>query len=114
MVWQQAMDFIELVYQTTTKFPKEEIYGLTAQLRRSSVSVASNIAEGQGRNSKGEFLQFLGQAKGSLTEAETQVLIAKRLKYVDEETSDRILGQSDRVSKLLNGLIKSLKSSPGR
>ncbi len=80
VVWQKAMTFVELVYRATRQFPREELYGLTNQLRRAAVSVPSNIAEGQGRFSTREFLSFLSIARGSLREAETQLMIAQRLK----------------------------------
>jgi len=74
--WQKAMDLAESIYQATRTFPREEQYGLTSQLRRAVISISSNIAEGQGRRSTGEFRQFLGNARGSLFEVETQVLLA--------------------------------------
>ena len=78
IAWQRAMDLSHEVYQVTRTFPKEEIFGLTNQLRRASVSIVSNIAEGQGRLTQGEFLHFLGMARGSALEVETQLEIAKR------------------------------------
>ena len=98
IAWQQAMDLVQMVYQFTSKLPKEELYGLTSQMRRSAVSIASNIAEGQGRNSKGEFYQFLGNARGSLEELRTQVLIAQRLKFVIDIEAERVLKQLERVA----------------
>lgn len=77
--WQKAMDFVVDVYSVTRKFPKEEIYGVTSQLRRAAVSIPSNIAEGQGRQTTGEFRQFLGHARGPLLEAETQILLSERV-----------------------------------
>lgn len=109
VAWQQAMDLIEMVYKLTAKLPKEELYGLTSQMRRCAVSIASNIAEGQGRNSKGEFLQFLGNSRGSLEELRTQLLIAKRLKFVIDVEVDETLKQLDRVGKLLNGLMQAMR-----
>lgn len=109
VAWQQAIDLVELVYEVTAKFPREEIYGLTSQVRRAAVSVASNIAEGQGRNSPREFVQFLGMARGSLTEVETQVLIAGRLKWMDGSSGEELLKQIERVRRLVNGLILSLQ-----
>jgi four helix bundle protein len=85
------------------------MFGLTSQLRRSAVSVASNIAEGQGRLSNGEFRQFLGQARGSLIEMETQVLIGGNLGYLTPEAVTRLLDRSGEVSRLLHGLITSLQ-----
>jgi four helix bundle protein len=103
------MDLVELVYQATGTWPSDEKYGLTSQVRRAVVSVVSNIAEGQGRNSKGEFLQFLGHAKGSLLEVETQILVGERLKYLTGEKVAEVMKQIERVSRLLNGLMQSLK-----
>jgi four helix bundle protein len=103
VVWQQAMELVEMIYLHTGDWPKSEMYGLTSQVRRAAVSVVSNIAEGQGRKSKGEFLQFLGNAKGSLLEVETQILIAGRLKYLNEAASEEVGSKIDRVSRLLNG-----------
>src|SRR5260370_41920494 len=89
IVWQKAMDLTEEVYTETQHFPKEEIYGLTSQLRRAAVSVPSNIAEGQGRKSTSEFLHYLSIAYGSLMEVETQILIAARLAYIEGQQVDR-------------------------
>ena len=83
IVWQKAMDLVEAIYRTTAAFPREEIYGLTAQMRRAAVSIPSNIAEGNGRNTTRDYLHFLGMAYGSVKEVETQVLIAERLRYID-------------------------------
>jgi four helix bundle protein len=100
---------VEILYKLTAKFPREEIYGLTSQARRAAVSVASNIAEGQGRNSPKEFVYFLGMAHGSLIELETQVLIARRLKYVDQVPTDEVVKQIERVRRLINGLMQSFQ-----
>jgi four helix bundle protein len=109
VVWQKAMELVTAIYQATQTFPKEELYGLTSQLRRAAVSVPSNIAEGQGRLTRGEFRQFLGQAKGSLSELETQLLIAQNLGYLKECST--LLGQKTEVARLLNGLLNSLTTS---
>src|SRR5579864_8854135 len=82
VVWQKAMDLVTVVYRITAQFPREEMYGLTSQLRRAAVSIPSNIAEGQGRHGVPEFRHFLRQSCGSLMELETQVLIAERLGYI--------------------------------
>jgi four helix bundle protein len=108
IVWQKAMDFVVAVYQITARFPREEVYGLTSQLRKSAVSVPSNIAEGQGRTSTREFSNFLSIARGSLNEAETQILIAERLTYVNEPSRNELLDKSAEVGRLLNGLMNSL------
>jgi four helix bundle protein len=91
LVWQDAMDLVVLVYRVTTKFPHHELYGLTGQLRRSAVSVPSNIAEGQGRRTKRDFQNFLSIAHGSLRELETQVLIGQRLTYIDDNDVSQLL-----------------------
>ncbi|MCX6039724.1 MAG: four helix bundle protein [Caldilinea sp.] len=84
IVWQKAMDLVVNVYQITKGFPREETYGLTNQLRRAAVSIPSNIAEGQGRNTAKEFQRFLAVAYGSLQETETQLMLSRRLGYIDE------------------------------
>jgi four helix bundle protein len=106
--WQKAMDLVELVYNTTRAWPKEEIYGLTSQVRRAVVSVPSNIAEGQGRNSEKEFLHHLYIAYGSLCEVETQLLVAQRLDYLNSDTTRHLLTTSAEVGRLLNGLTRYL------
>lgn len=111
LVWQKAMDLADLVYTCTAIFPREELYGLTAQLRRSAVSIPPNIAEGQGRNSKGEFLHFLGIAQGSLCELETQVEIAKRRNWIAETYDTQLASQIDEISRMLSGLMRSLRAS---
>jgi four helix bundle protein len=108
IVWQKAMDLAESVYKLTSGFPREEIYGLTSQVRRSAVSIASNIAEGQGRSSTRDFLNFLSIARGSLCEMETQVLLAERLGYVQGHDGSGILNQAAEVGRLINGLANSL------
>ena len=108
LVWQRAMNLVELVYTASGRWPREELYGLTSQIRRASVSVPSNIAEGQGRNSNKEFINHLSIARGSLLELETQVLIAERLRYVDAEATRTILAASAEVGRLLSGLATSL------
>jgi four helix bundle protein len=98
------------IYRCTQTFPKVETYGLTSQLRRAAVSVPSNIAEGQARLSTGEFKHFLGNARGSLMEIETQLLIARHLDYLDDIQSDLLLKDAAEVGRILNGLLASLAS----
>jgi len=105
--WKISMDFVAEVYAITKEFPKEELYGLTSQLRRAVVSIPSNISEGAARNSKKEFVQFLYIALGSAAEAETQLLIAKRLGYMGN--IDKLLEMIVTVKKLLSGLIGHYK-----
>jgi four helix bundle protein len=111
IAWQKAMDFAAEVYRTTKRFPKEELYGVTSQLRRAVVSIPSNIAEGQGRQTTGEFRQFLGHARGSLMEAETQILLCERLEYLDNKMATTLLEQGGEVGRILNGLMRSLEKS---
>ena len=103
------MALAEQVYEVTTLFPKEEIYGLTSQMRRAAVSIASNIAEGQARQSRGEFLQFLGHARGSLAELETQTVLAQRLKLLTPESNTNLSELIAEVGRVLNGLRNALK-----
>jgi four helix bundle protein len=109
IVWQQAMTLAEEVYAATRPFPKEEIYGLTSQMRRASVSVPSHIAEGQARAGRGELLHFLGFARGSLAELGTQVTLAARLGYLPPNTEQSLDDRIAQVGRLLNALRKSLK-----
>ena len=107
-VWQSAMKLAEEVYRLSGCFPKSEIYGLTSQLQRSAVSIPSNIAEGQGRNSSNEFSRFLRIALGSLAELETQILLAQRFNYITEQESVNVLQIAGETGKMLKGLQKSL------
>jgi four helix bundle protein len=111
IVWQKGMDFVAGVYKATAIFPKEELYGLTSQLRRAAVSIPSNIAEGQSRRTTGEFLQMLSVASGSLAECQTQLLLAKRLGFVPEKCCESLLSDSQEIGRLLGGLVNSLKRS---
>ncbi len=108
-VWQRSMDLAEAIYSLSRHLPKEETYGLAAQMRGAAVSVAANIAEGQARNTKGEFKQFLGIACGSLAELETEILLAGRVGLVDGETSGNVLSMCQTTGKMLNGLLRSLQ-----
>lgn len=110
ILWQKAMDLAELLYKSTADFPKQEIYGITSQLRRSAVSIPSNIAEGYSRNSKGEYIQFLGIAKGSLCELETQIMLSQRFGYLSNIEAEKLLSLSTEVGKLLTIFIQKLKN----
>lgn len=110
VVWQKAMDFVYQVYVLTRNWPKDELYGLTNQVRRAVVSIPANVAEGQGRRNPKEFLRFLAIANGSLVEAETHLYIAHRLAYCDQSTLDRLMKQADEIGRLLQGLTKSLRA----
>jgi four helix bundle protein len=107
-VWQRAMQLTVAVYKLTQGFPRDEIYGLTSQVRRAAVSIASNIAEGQGRGSSGEFKQFLQIARGSNCEVETQLEIARELKFGDARLIEEAEELSVEVRKMLFGLLESL------
>jgi four helix bundle protein len=109
IAWQQAMDVAEHVYRISAKFPQDERFGLISQVRRAAVSVPSNIAEGQGRGSKGEFVLFLGHAKGSLHEVETQLQLAVRCGFIKKQDVAPVLQECDMVGRLITGLIQSLK-----
>jgi four helix bundle protein len=108
LVWQRSVDLVALVHRLTRQFPHEEIYTLTAQLRRAAISIPSNIAEGQGRLTTGEFKHFLGIARGSLLEVETQLHIAERLRYVQTEQWTDIADEISQISRMLNALIAAL------
>ena len=110
-VWQAGIELVMEIDRLTGGFPPEERYGLTSQMRRAAVSVPSNIAEGAARQSEKEFLQFLIIARGSLSELETQVLIAGKLGYV--KAVDPILQRIDKIFGLLGGLIRSIKKREG-
>lgn len=106
-VWKKSMDLVDAIYRITRSFPNEELYGLTNQMRRAVVSIPSNIAEGAARGSGKEFIQFSYVALGSLSEVETQVIIANRLRYLSN--LDNLLESIEVIRKLLNGLIYSIK-----
>jgi len=107
-VWQMALDLAEAVYSASVSFPKAEIFGLTAQIRRASVSIPSNIAEGHARDSTKEFLRFISVAMGSLAELETQLCLACRLHYLDQERLKELLARTDQIGRMLRGLQDSL------
>jgi four helix bundle protein len=103
-VWKLAIEFVKEVYRLTEKFPPSEIYGLTNQIRRAAVSIPSNIAEGQGRNSAKEFRQFLAIALGSVAEIETQIIIAREINFLSNEETEPLLATIDRIRKMIKGL----------
>lgn len=107
--WQRAMDLVESVYRAVEKWPKDEQYGLTSQVRRAVVSIPANIAEGQGRGSRNEFLRFVMIANGSLYELETHIMIAKRIGYLHPRVCDQIMEDAAEVGRILHGLMRSLK-----
>jgi four helix bundle protein len=109
-VWQKAYELSLDIYRVTKKFPREEVYGLTSQMKRAAVSVPSNIAEGYGRKSRGEYLQALSIAYGSLCELETQALLAGDLGYIDKNDLERLQTSMGDVERMLKALIKSLQT----
>jgi four helix bundle protein len=110
VVWQRSIELTVDVYQLTSKFPESERFGLTNQMRRASVSIASNIAEGYGRATKGEYVQFLGHARGSCSEIETQIVIAKKLGFGTLPNLDSADSLCSEVGRMLGGLMKSIRA----
>ena len=110
-VWRQAMDLTLLVYRSTERFPRQEMYGLVQQMRRAAVSVPSNVAEGKGRWSRKEFRQFLFNARGSLLELETQATLAFELGYLSVEQSRELQSMAAKVGSSLAGLLNSIGTS---
>lgn len=109
-VWQFGMDLAELAYRITRRFPRDEIYGMTSQIRRAAASVPANIAEGHGRNSRGEYIQFLRVAQGSLKELETHILLAQRIGFATERDVSLLLDLAETTGKMLRALIRSLQA----
>jgi four helix bundle protein len=110
VVWQEAKNLAVEVYRLSEKFPKQEIYGLTSQVRRAAISVVSNIAESQGRLTQGEFVQFLGHSRGSLLEVLTQLEISVELGYLNGEDFRILDSKAATVLRLLNGLLASMRN----
>lgn len=108
-VWQIALDLAETVYRLTADWPKHEQYGLISQIRRAMVSVSANIAEGAGRRSTGEFIQFVGIARGSLAEVETLLIIARRLDYVEEPVYRSLIKEILELGRMSTGLMQALE-----
>jgi four helix bundle protein len=109
LVWQRGFQLSVQIYRLTSTFPASERFGLTNQLRRAAVSIPSNIAEGYGRASRGEYIQFLGHARGSSFEVETQLALARELGFGIEEVLDRADGLCNEVSRMLAGVVKGLR-----
>ena len=108
LVWQKSMDLAEKIYEAGKSMPKEELFGLSDQMRRAVISVPSNIAEGQQRSSTKDYIRFLHIARGSLGELETQIILCERLKYLEHETTYTLISQCDEIQRMISGLIKSL------
>jgi four helix bundle protein len=109
-VWKKAVDFVVDVYKATEKFPADEKFGLTSQIRRASVSIPANIAEGAGRKSNKEFLNFLSIAQGSASEVSTEILIAYRLEYIESEAFTELNNELDNIGRMITGLANHLKN----
>jgi len=112
-VWQRSMELVVAIYSQTRRFPKDELYGLVSQMRRSAVSVPSNIAEGKGRLTDRDRAHFFSQARGSLLELETQILIAQELNYIPAPEADSLLQHAAEAGRMLNSLIESIRPKAG-
>lgn len=110
LVWQQSIDLTANIYALTSSFPKSELFGLSSQIQRAAVSVPSNIAEGHARDSTKEYLRFISIALGSLAEVETQLVIANKLQFLNNEMMGELLGKTGEIGRMLRGLQKSLKA----
>ena len=110
LVWQRALELAVQIYRLSDGFPRTEIYGLTSQLRRAGASVPSNIAEGYGRGTRREYVQFLLIAQGSLKELETQTILAQRLNYATNAQAEEVLSEAEVIGKMLGSLIRSLRA----
>lgn len=108
-VWKNSIELVKLVYKVTSNFPKDELYGLTNQIRRAAISIPSNLAEGAGRNHNKEFIQFLYIAQGSLSELETQLIIAKELDFIKGDILESLIIRLNQIRAQLVGLIKYLQ-----
>ncbi|OMQ11967.1 four helix bundle protein [[Flexibacter] sp. ATCC 35103] len=111
LVWQKSISLVTKIYKATRTFPKEEMFGLTSQIRRSSVSIPSNIAEGSGRESTKDFLRFLYISMGSIFEMQTQLEIAKNIIYIKEEEFNNLYEDSREIERMLASLIRKLKDT---
>ncbi|MCX5785335.1 MAG: four helix bundle protein [Elusimicrobia bacterium] len=112
LVWQKAVDFAKEIYGVTSAFPKDEIFGITSQLRRASVSVSLNIAEGAGRTSKKEFKHFLSIAYGSVCETATLLKICRELSYINDEQYRGFYNSTEEIGRMISGLSASKNSKP--
>jgi four helix bundle protein len=113
-VWEKAIDMVVDIYKITAEFPKEEKYGLISQMRRSTVSIASNIAEGAGRNSEKDFCHFLAMAHGSSYELETQIIVSQKLNLMAKETSEKVCSKLIEVQKMNHSLQVKLNPELAR
>jgi len=108
-VWQKSMDLAEDCYRATSEFPRDEIYGMTVQMRRAAVSIPANIAEGYGRDQTGPYIQFLRIANGSARELETHLILSGRIGLLHKEVRDKLLDECEGISKMLRAMIRSLE-----
>ncbi|MBR3149599.1 MAG: four helix bundle protein [Eubacterium sp.] len=108
IVWQKSMELAEQVYELVQKLPNDEKYVLSDQMRRAAISIPSNIAEGHSRSSKSEYLHFLSIARGSLSELETQIILAQRINYLDKSQTEKALNLCDEIQKMLSAMINRL------
>ena len=108
IIWQRGINLVKEVYKETQNFQKQELYGLSNQIRRSAISIPSNVSEGHIRQHRAEFRQFLSMALGSLAELETQIIISRELDYIPSETSENLIDQMDSLGKMIRGLMKKL------
>jgi four helix bundle protein len=108
-VWKDSVELLVLIYKETQLFPREELYGLTSQIRRAAVSIPANISEGSARNYSDEFIRFLRISLGSLVEVETLLLISLRLNYIEKEKFDLLYGSILKITSQLSGLIRSIQ-----
>ena|SRR5580700_5499909 len=113
-VWQAAMTLAQRCYEVTKRFPKDEMFGMRAQIRRASASIPANIAEGRGRQGTKEFLSFLSIARGSLMELETHLMLSHRVQLMQAQELDELLAITDRISRMLSGLRTSLRARQRR
>ena len=111
LVWQKSMQLVEVIYCLTGRLPKEELFALSGQMRRAAISVPSNIAEGNARESEKELLRFLSIAQGSIAELETQLLLCERLYRLPEKEIQNALNMSEEISKMLRSFIQKLKAN---
>jgi four helix bundle protein len=112
LIWQKGIDIAIALYELVEDFPKEEIYALTSQVKRASISISSNIAEGYGRNSTQSYIHFISISRGSLFELETQLIVAQKLKFIKNETLfSELMNQITEESKMINSFINKLESS---
>jgi four helix bundle protein len=109
IVWQKSMNLVTDIYQSSKSFPNDENYGLTSQLRRSAISIPSNISEGYGRNSLNDYIRFLNISVGSLYEVQTQIEIAFNLKYINKEQFESFYDYTREIERMMSSLIRKLK-----